>query len=86
MNVRKSDVFIADIEQQFEWYASQASWEVAERYLEAVEVTCNLLGEHPQLGPCVRFRHPRLRGWRFFLVFRPFTSTYFSTKLKAKTS
>lgn len=26
MNVRKSDNFTADIEQQFEWYAVNASW------------------------------------------------------------
>jgi plasmid stabilization system protein ParE len=53
MSVRKSDEFIADIEQQFEWYALNASWEISERYLDAVEATVQLLAWHPQLGPLV---------------------------------
>jgi plasmid stabilization system protein ParE len=72
MNVRKSDEFIADIERQFEWYATHAKWAVAEQYLAAVEATCGLLGQHPLLGPSGGFTHPRLRDWRFFVVFRPF--------------
>ncbi len=72
MNVRKTGDFIADIERQFEWYAVNAGWEVAERYLAAVEATCGLLGRHPQLGVRCGFAHPRLREWRSFLVFRPF--------------
>lgn len=75
MNVRKSDDFIADIEHQAEYYAINASWEVATRYLDSVEATCKLLGQHPQLGPVGPFKHPHLRGWRFFVVFRPFRST-----------
>lgn len=72
MSIRKSDDFIADVERQFEWYVVNAGWEVAERYLAAVETTCRLLGQHPQLGPPGGFTHPRLRDWRFFVVFRPF--------------
>jgi plasmid stabilization system protein ParE len=72
MSVRKSDEFIADVEGQFEWYAVNADWDVADRYLDAVESTCHLLGRHAQLGSCGGFRHSRLRDWRFFLVFRPF--------------
>jgi plasmid stabilization system protein ParE len=72
MSVRKSDVFIADIEKQFEWYAQNARLEIAERYLDAVEATCNLLGQYPQLGPLARLTHPQLREWRFFVIFRPF--------------
>ena len=72
MSVRKSDDFIADIERQFEWYALNANWEIAEHYLDAVEATCQLLGQHPQLGPCGGFKHPQLRDWRFLVVFRPF--------------
>lgn len=37
MSVRKSEDFISDVERQFEWYAANANWEIAERYLEAVE-------------------------------------------------
>jgi plasmid stabilization system protein ParE len=72
MSVRKSEDFISDIERQFEWYAINANWEIAERYLVAVEATCHLLAEHPQLGPVAGFFHPRLREWRFIVVFRPF--------------
>ncbi len=72
MNVGKTDDFIADIERQFEWYAINAGWEVADRYLVAVEATCRLLGQHPHVGPGGGFTLPRLRKWRFFLVSRPF--------------
>ena len=50
MSVRKSDDFIADVERQFEWYAVNASWDMAEQYIAAVQATCRLLGQHPQLG------------------------------------
>jgi len=72
MNVRKSDDFILDVERQFERYALNAGWDVADRYLDAVEATCVLIGQHPQLGPRGGFADPRLRDWRFFVVFRPF--------------
>jgi plasmid stabilization system protein ParE len=72
MSVQKSGDFISDVEQQFEWYAVQASWEIADRYLDAVEATGKLLDQHPQLGPVAGFSHPRLRDWRFIVVFRPF--------------
>lgn len=72
MNIRKTDFFIADVERQFEWYAVNAGWNVAARYLDAVEATGNLLGQHPHLGPRGGFTHSLLRDWRFFLVSRPF--------------
>ena len=72
MNVRKADDFIADVERQFEWYVRTAGWEVADRYLDAVEATCRLLGQHPNLGPLGGFAHTRLQDWRCFLVSRPF--------------
>ena len=72
MSVRKSDDFMADVERQFEWYAVNAGWPVAEGYLHAVEATCRLLERHPWLGPRGGFTHPRLRDWRYFVVFRPF--------------
>ena len=37
MSVRKADDFIADVERQFDWYLTKAGWEVADRYLDAVE-------------------------------------------------
>lgn len=72
MNVRKADGFIADVERQFEWYLANAGDTVADRYLDTVEATCSLLGQHPFLGPHGGFTHQRLREWRFFLVSRPF--------------
>ncbi len=72
MSVRKSDEFIADLERQYAWYSTNAGEPVAGQYLDAVETTCRLLGQHPQLGPRGGFTHPRLRDWRYFIVFRPF--------------
>jgi plasmid stabilization system protein ParE len=72
MNVRKTDDFITDVERQFDWYLANAGGELADRYLDVVEATCRLLSQHPNLGPRGGFTHPRLREWRFFLVFRPF--------------
>jgi plasmid stabilization system protein ParE len=72
MNVRKSDDFIADVEHQFEWYVINAGWDVADRYLVAVEATAGLLGQHPFFGPRGNFVHPRLREWRFIVLSRPF--------------
>jgi plasmid stabilization system protein ParE len=72
MSVHRTDVFVADVERQFEWYVANAGWEIADRYPGAVEATCRLLGQHPYLGPPAGFAHPRLRDWRFFLALRPF--------------
>ncbi len=72
MNVRKSDYFIADVELQYQWYAQHAGWDVAERYLSAIAGTCALLERQPLLGPIAGLTHPRLEGWRFFVVLRPF--------------
>ena len=72
MSLLKSDDFIADVERQFEWYAVNADLEIANRYLDAVEAICKLLEQHRLLGPLAKLRHPRLREWRFIVVFRPF--------------
>ena len=72
MNILKSDDFNSDVERQVEWYVIHAGWDVAEQYLAAVKATCRLLGQHPLLGPRGGFKHPRLRDWRFSVIFRPF--------------
>ena len=72
MSLLKSDDFLADVERQFEWYAVNAGWDIAERYLAAVEATCLLLARHPLIGPRGGFTHPRLRDWRFIVARRPF--------------
>jgi len=62
MSVCRAGAFIADVERQFEWYAVEAGWEVAERYLTAVEATCKLLGAYPFLGSTIgRFPISNLR-------------------------
>jgi plasmid stabilization system protein ParE len=73
MNVRKTDAFLADIERQYEWYVANAGWEVADRYLGAVEAGCRLLSHQPTLCPACGFAHPKLSAWRFFLILRPFS-------------
>ena len=72
MNLRKTAEFVADMELQYQWYGERAGWDVAERYLRAVEATCALIGTQPLLGPNPRLAHPRLADWRFFVVLRPF--------------
>ena len=72
MSVQKSDAFISDVEHQFEWYVVEAGWEVAHRYLDAVEAASRLLEQHPLLGPLTGYSHPRLRNWRSLVVSRPF--------------
>jgi len=74
MNVRKAGAFIADVERQFEWHTMEAGWEVADRYLTTVEATCKLLGTFPFLGSTIGSNLPRLRGWRSFVVLRPFNA------------
>ena len=82
MSLSRSDDFIADVERQFEWYVSEAGWQVADGYLNAVETTCRLVEKHPQIGPVGHFSHVRLRHWRFFVLLRP----SFFMKLQGKTS
>jgi plasmid stabilization system protein ParE len=72
VSVRKAAAFLADLEQQFERHARHATWEVAERYLDAVESTCRLVELHPEIGPLASFAHPRLSGWSIFAVLAPF--------------
>ena len=72
MNLRKGDYFIEDAERQYEWYAQNAGWEIADRYLAGVAATCSLAERQPLLGPLTAVRHPQLAGWRFFAVVRPF--------------
>ncbi|MBN1462041.1 MAG: type II toxin-antitoxin system RelE/ParE family toxin [Armatimonadetes bacterium] len=58
MSLRRAETFIADVERQYEWYAMEAGWDVAERYLTAVEATCKLLGAYAFLGSTLDADHP----------------------------
>ncbi|MBM3884018.1 MAG: type II toxin-antitoxin system RelE/ParE family toxin [Verrucomicrobia bacterium] len=70
--VRKSEFFLADLDVQFRWYETEASEEVALRYLTAVDRTVNELAERPDLGRPRHFEHPELQGLRSSLAVRPF--------------
>ena len=72
MKLEKAQAFITDVERQYEWYAVNAGWSVADHYLASVEASCRLISHHPRLGPSGRFTHPRLQSWRYFVLFRPF--------------
>lgn len=72
LGLHRTGDFVADLERQYAWYAEQAGWDVADRYLAAVEATCALIAAHPFLGPIAGFKHPRLATWRFVVVARPF--------------
>ena len=72
MKFRKTDAFLGDIERQYKWYAVNASGELADRFLSAVEGACQLLSLQPHLGPACGFTNPKLQSWRYFLVLRPF--------------
>ena len=70
--VEKSDHFLKDFDIAFEWYADQAGEDIALRYFQSIEFSVRLLAEAPDLGVKCKFKHPSLRGMRFFLVQRPF--------------
>lgn len=70
--IRKSAFFFGDLETQFRWYEAEAGWEVAWRYLLAVDQTVARLAEHSDLGRLRHFSHPELQGLRSFLIARPF--------------
>jgi ParE toxin of type II toxin-antitoxin system, parDE len=84
MNVRRTDLFIADIERQYQWYATNADWEVADRYLDAIEGTCHLLSLQPAWVPRVDLpTHSCNRGgtlWFFGLSANIFCFMKFSPK------
>jgi plasmid stabilization system protein ParE len=72
MSLQRSEFFIKDVESQYEWYARNAGDDVADRYLEAIAATCTLIERQPLLGPMTKLTNPRVAGWRFFVVIRPF--------------
>jgi plasmid stabilization system protein ParE len=72
LRIRRSDWFIGDLEHYAAWYQDEASWEVAERYLRAINTTLARFSEMPGLGRPARFSNPILRDIRCFPVERPF--------------
>ena len=70
--VRKSELFLGDLDVQYRWYETEASEEVAWRYLLAVDRTVEEFAQHPDLGRPRHFAHPELQGLRSCLAARPF--------------
>jgi toxin ParE1/3/4 len=70
--IQRSEWFIGDLEHYTAWYDHEASWPVAERYLQAVAATLSKLAEMPGMGRPVFFTAPELQGLRCLPVIRPF--------------
>lgn len=82
MKLLRSDTFLSDVQRQADYYCNKAGPELAERYVDAAQATIGLIAQHPKLGPPGRFRHERLRNWRFFLVRALSLSTSFFMNLR----
>lgn len=61
-----------DLTREYKWYVKNADQTVAERFLQAFEMSVERLSRIPTLGHKHRFRAPELRGIRSFPVSRPF--------------
>jgi toxin ParE1/3/4 len=72
LSLQKADAFLADFERQFEWYVRKANWDVARRFLVAVDHTLADLSDSPASGRLRRFSDRRLKGIRSFRVYHPF--------------
>jgi toxin ParE1/3/4 len=57
-----------DIQESAEYLADEASAEVAERFLNAIDELTHKLAGLPQIGVACHFCNPRLRGVRRFPV------------------
>jgi len=68
LKIRRADWFIGDLEHYAACYQSEASWEVAQRYLCAVSTTLARLADMPGLGRPARFSAPVLRDFRLYPV------------------
>src|SRR5437867_1471563 len=71
-SIRRTQEFIADFERQFRWYDREAGWNLARRFLFAVDRTLERLAKQPDLGHVRRFPQPELRDLRSLPVERPF--------------
>ena len=67
----RSDAFNVDARR--EWvYLQQFGEALADRFIDRVEQSLNLLARQPALGHPGRYRHPRLAGLRSWAVAEPF--------------
>jgi len=83
--LQQSDYFWADLQKQVDWYRDNASPEVAERYIAAVEATLKELAETPGLGR-PRFQDwPELAGLHSWRVRKPYPCHLIFYRLDDKT-
>ena len=66
--VLKREAAKRDLIAQWLWYAENASVEVADRFLNAVETTLALLAGQPNCGAAFFVEKPHLQGMRRFPV------------------
>jgi len=67
----RSDDFNADVRR--EWiYLEQFGEALADRFVDHVDQSLDLLARQPGLGHSGRYRHPRLGGLRAWAVAKPF--------------
>jgi len=70
-SLRRSDDFNVDVRR--EWgFLQQFGEALADRFVDRVEASLNLLARQPGLGHPGRYRHPRLAGLRIWAVAKPF--------------
>lgn len=72
----RRDAAKRDIAEVWLWYAENASIDVADRFLAAVESTIQALRKQPRMGHNVEVRLPDLRGMRRLAVFGGFNDIH----------
>src|SRR5258708_17647262 len=76
--IRKRQAAKRDLIQQWTSFAEAANFEVADRFVSAVEYTLKLLAGYPESGIATFTRAPQLAGLRRFPVSRGFESILLS--------
>ncbi len=64
----------ADLTNQYRWYLDNASQEVAERFLNAFDITVEQLLKMPTVGRLRKFRAAELQGIRSMMIGRGYGS------------
>jgi len=59
-----SDLAVADVLEQADWYQAQADWKLAQRWERAVTFTLLRIARAPHVGAPCRFQADQLRGTR----------------------
>jgi plasmid stabilization system protein ParE len=72
LRLQRSVWFIGDLEHYAAWYNREADWNLAERYLQAVALTLNLIAELPAVGHVTNFHAAELVSLRCIQVRSPF--------------